>query len=92
MITPEEIVDMTDLSEEEVALIGHHDHVNGNVAAAAVADYLMHLHKGPQAAQRMICDEIRDALHGDDVSRARTRYATLHHFMTEHPEAAHGAI
>lgn len=92
MITPEEIIEMTDLTEDEVALIGHHEHLGGIVAAAAMGDYLMHQHKGPQAVQRMICDEIREALHADDVERARELYATLHHFMAEHPEAAHGAL
>ncbi len=92
MITPEEIVDMTDLSVDEVAAIGEHEHVSGIVAAAAMADYLMHQHKGPQAVQRMICDEIRAALHADNLDRARLLYATLHHFIREHPEAVHGSL
>lgn len=91
MITPQEIVDMTDLSEDEVALIEKHEHLGCMVAAAAAADYLMHQHKGPQAVQQMICEEIREALHADDLKRARELYQTLHHFMSEHPEAAQGA-
>ncbi|WP_424931639.1 hypothetical protein [Amaricoccus macauensis] len=92
MITPEEIVDMTDLSPDEVELIEKHEYLGCMVAAAAMADYLMHQHKGPQAVQRMICDEIRGALHANDLKRARELYETLHHFMSEHPEAAHGSI
>ena len=42
MITPEEIVDMTDLTPAEVA---EHEHVS-EICAAALADWVMHQHDG----------------------------------------------
>lgn len=90
-MTPEEIVEMTDLTHEEVAAIGEHKHVSEIVAGAAMADHVMHLHKCPQNVQRKICDNIRGALHRDDLSHARTLYATLRQLMREHTKAAHGA-
>jgi len=48
----------------------------------------MHLHRGPQRVQQMICEDIRDALRRDDVAHARELFATLRHYMAEHPEAA----
>ncbi len=39
----------------------------------------------------MICDDIRAALHRDDVDHARRLFAALRHFIADHPEAARGA-
>jgi hypothetical protein len=90
MINLEDILDMCPLTREEVAAIGEHEHVEG-VAAATLADYLMHLRKGPQEVNRMICEDIRAALHRDDVEHARKLFAALKHFMATHPEAARGS-
>lgn len=90
MINLEDILDMCPLTRAEIDAIGEHEHVQG-FAAVALADYLMHLPKGPQAVNRMICDDIRAALHRDDVAHARVLFAALRHFIAEHPEAARGA-
>lgn len=90
MISMEDILDMCSLSREEVAAIGEHEHVEG-IAAATLADYLMHLPKGPQVVNRMICDDIRQALHRDDLAHARNLFAALKHFVANHPEAVRGA-
>jgi hypothetical protein len=89
MITPEEIVGMTDLTEEEVAAIAEHEHTTG-VLAAGMVEYLMHRHGGPQAINRMICEDIRAALRADNVAHARELYTVLKHFIATHPEAAQG--
>ena len=89
MITPEEIVGMTDLTADEVAAIAEHEHTTG-VLAAGMVEYLMHKHGGPQAINRMICEDIRAALRADNVAHARELYAVLKHFIATHPEAAQG--
>ncbi len=90
MINLEDIYDMTCLSRDEIAAIGEHEHLDG-IGMAAKAEYLMHLPKGPQAVQRMICDDIRQALHTGNLPHARELFVTLRHFMADHPEAARGA-
>lgn len=90
MITLDDIVDFCPLTREEVAALAEHEHVEG-IAAAALADYLMHIHKGPQKVQQMICEDIRAALHRDDIGHARELFAALHHFLSEHPEAIRGS-
>jgi hypothetical protein len=90
MITAQDVMDMTDLSPEEIAAVAEHEGLP-DVNAAALADYMIHLRKGPQAVLLMISEDIRAALHRDDVAHARELYAVLHHFMAEHPEAARGA-
>ena len=50
----------------------------------------MGLHHGPQRVQEMMCDDIRQALHADDLSHARELFVVLKHFIAEHPDAARG--
>jgi hypothetical protein len=89
MISLDDIEDMTCLTRAEIDAIAEHEHLPG-VNAAALGEYLMHLHKGAQQVQAMICDDIRAALHRDDLPHARELFATLRHFMSEHPDAARG--
>ncbi|MEX5730024.1 hypothetical protein Ga0609869_003377 [Rhodovulum iodosum] len=90
MISIDDIEDMTSLTREEIAAIAAHEHLP-DLNASALGDYMMHIHHGPQKVQAMICDDIRDALHADDVPKARELYAVLHHFIADHPEAVRGA-
>ena len=90
MISLDDIEDMTSLTREEIAAIADHEHVP-EVVAALLGEYRMHLHHGPAAVQGMICDDIREALHADDLPRARELFAVLRKFMAAHPEAARGA-
>lgn len=90
MITVEDVVGMTCLSEEEVSAVAEHDHLS-DYDAAMLGEYLMHQHHGPQKVQQMICEDVREALHRDDVAHAKALYKVLHHFLSEHPEAARGA-
>jgi hypothetical protein len=86
----DDIMDMTDLTREEIAAVAEHEGLP-DVNAAALSDYTMHLHHGPQAVLQMISEDIRAALRRDDVAHARDLYAVLHHFVALHPEAARGA-
>lgn len=78
MISLDDIVGMTDLTEEEVAAIGAHKHLD-LAPAAALADYMLHQHHGAAHVQAMICDDIRDALHRDDLAEARALFAAPLH-------------
>jgi hypothetical protein len=89
MISLEDIQDMAALTREELAAIAEHEHVP-DVNAALMAEYLMHLPKGPQQVQRMICEDIRTAIRADDVAHARALFATLRHFVETHPAAERG--
>ena len=91
MISLDDIEDMTCLTRDEIAAIAEHEHLP-EVNAAALGEYLMHLHHGPQRVQAMICDDIRTALHRDDLPHARVLFATLRHFIAEHPDAVRGSV
>ena len=89
MISLDDIEDMTCLTRDQIAALAEHEHVT-EVSAAMIGEYLMHQPKGPQAVQQMICEDIREALHKDDLGHARDLFAVLRHFIEEHPDAARG--
>lgn len=90
MINMDDIMDMTDLTHEEIAAIAEHEGLP-DLNAAALADYMMHVHKGAQRVNRMISEDIRAALHRDDAAHARELIVVLQHFIATHPEAQRGS-
>ena len=91
MITLDDIMDMTELTHEEIAAVAEHEHLP-EVNASALADYLVHHHKGPQAVVGMISDDLRAALHRGDKPHARELFVVLQHFVKTHPGADRGAV
>ncbi len=91
MISLDDIEDMTCLTRAEIDAIAEHEH-EPELAAALHGEYLMHVHKGPQLVQQMICEDIRAALQRDDPERARALFATLRQFIADHPEAVRGSL
>ncbi|GAA0309450.1 hypothetical protein [Rhodovulum strictum] len=90
MITLDDIEDFTDLTRDEIAAIAEHEQIP-EADAALLADYLMHAHHGAQKVLAMISEDIRNALHADDLPHARALYAVLHRFIADHPDAVRGA-
>ena len=90
MITLEDIEDMSALTREEIDALAEHEHIT-TFDATLMGDYLMHVHHGPQKVHQMLCEDIREALHEDNVPHARELFAVLHRFISEHPEAVRGA-
>lgn len=89
MINEHDIMDMCCLTRAQIAAIAEHDNIDP-VSAAELGEYLMHIHHGPQKVQRMICEDIAQALHDDDLSKARGLYGALKQFLSDHPEALRG--
>jgi len=89
MITLEDVEDMSALTRVEIDALAEHDHLT-TYDAALMGNYLMHEHHGPQKVHQMICDDIRAALHQDNVRHARELFAVLRGFLSEHPDAARG--
>ena len=91
MITLDDIEDMTCLTRAEIDAIAEHESLP-DLNASALAEYMMHLHNGPQQVQQMICEDIRNALHADNVAHAKELYAVLHGFLEQHPEAIRNSM
>ena len=87
MITLEDCIGLCGLTEEEVLAVAEHEHLP-EIAATALAEYLLSLEHGCEKVRDMIVDDIRQAQRvGHDKDHVETLLHVLHHFLKTHPEA-----
>jgi hypothetical protein len=87
MITLEDCVGFCGLTEEEVLAIAEHEHLP-EIAATALAQYLLSQSHGVEKVRDMIVDDMRQAQRsGANREKALTLLHVLHHFLKTHPEA-----
>ena len=89
MISLEDCIAFSGLSEDEVAAVGEHEHIP-QIAACALADYLLKQPHGDEAIRRMIVDDIQQALSAGRIKHAQELFMALRHFLEGHPEARVG--
>ncbi|KAB2912364.1 MAG: hypothetical protein F9K29_19410 [Hyphomicrobiaceae bacterium] len=85
MITLEDCIALCGLTEAEVLALAEHEHIP-EIAAAALADYLLHEEHGSEKIRQMIVDDIRAALMRGDRKHAKELFSALRHFVGTHPE------
>jgi predicted protein tyrosine phosphatase len=86
MISLEDCIGMCGLDADEVAAIGEHEHIP-DIAAAALADYLLKQAGGPERILTMIVDDIHEALDAGQIRHGAELFMALRHFLEQHPEA-----
>lgn len=86
MITLEDCIAMSGLTEEEILAIAEHEHVPEAVACG-LAQYLAESEGGFEAIRDIIVDDIRTAQRAQDTAHVQELLHVLHHFLREHPEA-----
>ena len=87
MITLEDCVRFCGLTEEEVLAIAEHEHLP-EIAATALARYLLSQEHGSERVRDMIVDDIRCAqVNGVSKEKVLMLLHVLHHFLKTHPEA-----
>ena len=87
MITLEDCIGFCDLTEEEVLAIAEHEHLP-EIAAAALAQFLLSQEHGSEKVRNMIIDDIRQAqLTDGSEGKVLMLLHILHHFLKAHPEA-----
>lgn len=69
--------------------IGEHEHIP-QIAACALAEYLLKQLHGGEAIRRMIVDDIHQALAAGRIRHAQELFMALRHFLETHPEARVG--
>ncbi len=89
MISLEDCMAMCGLNEREVAAIAEHEHVP-EIAAAALASYLLHKAGGEKEIRRMMVEDIRKALDENRIRHATELFMALRHFLNQHPQAGEG--
>jgi hypothetical protein len=85
LITLEDCIAFCGLTEQEVLAIAEHEHIP-EVAAAALAEYLLNSPKGPGQIRDMICEDIRATLDRGDSRHAAELCSALRHFLEGHPQ------
>jgi len=86
MITLEDCIALCGLTEEEVLAIAEHEHLP-EVAACALAEYLLKQEHGTAKIRDIIVDDVRAAQARGDRDHIRTLLHVLHHFLKAHPQA-----
>jgi len=85
MISLEDCVALCGLTEEEVLAIAEHEQLP-EIAATALAQYLLKQEQGMEKIRDMIVDDIRQAQQRQDKEHILTLLDVLHHFLKSHPE------
>lgn len=86
MLTLEDCVAFCGLTEEEVLAIAEHEHLP-EMAAAALASYLVHQEHGLERVRDMIVEDVRISQERGDKEHVLLLLNVLHHFLRAHPEA-----
>lgn len=83
MLTLQDCIELSDLSEEEILAIAEHEHIP-EMLAVEMGNYLAHTASGEKRIKRMIVDDIAHAKETGDVKHAAVLKSVLKHFVTEH--------
>jgi hypothetical protein len=86
MISIADCIGLCGLTEAEVLAIAEHEHIP-EIAAAALAQYLLRQDEGAGKSREMIIDDIQQAQARGDREHVQTTLHVLHHFLRAHPEA-----
>ena len=89
MISLEDCIGLCGLHDDEVAAISEHEHIP-EMAAAALANYLLKQPHGDETIRTMIVDDIHKALDEGRVGHAAELFMALRHFLEQHPKGRAG--
>lgn len=84
MLTYDECLEMSDLTEEEIEAIATHERMDP-IIAMALGHYLV-THNGEPMIRQIILDDIEDARRSGNQDRERLLCSVLQHFIATHPE------
>ena len=83
MLTIEDCIAFSDLSEEEIDAIAEHEHI-GEMAALELGNYLVHTPAGEKRIKKMIADDIRAARESGNVKHGAMLKLVLKHYLEHH--------
>lgn len=84
MLTIEDCIALSELSEDEVRAIAEHENIP-EVAAAELGNYLTHCLDGDTCIKGMIRDDIAHAISMGNQARALALKMMLRNFVLQHP-------
>lgn len=84
MLTIEDCIGLSELTEEEVDAIAEHEHLP-EIVAAELGSYLVHSDDGQQRICNMIHEDIVVARKRGDLVHVAKLKLVLRHFLEHHP-------
>jgi len=90
MLTIQDCIELSELTEEEIRAIAEHEHIP-EMAAIELGNYLVHTPEGEKRIRAMIVDDIDDARVAGDIVRVLSLKICLKHYLEKHaPHAREG--
>ena len=87
MLTIQDCIELSELSEEEILAIAQHEHIP-EMAAVELGNYLVHTPQGEKRIKAMIVDDIEEAKREGHLQRVLTLKLCLRHYLEHHAGAA----
>jgi hypothetical protein len=83
MITIQDCIELSELTEEEILAIAQHEGIP-EMAAVELGNYLVHTAEGEQRIKTMILEDILEAQRGGHLQRVLTLKLCLRHYVQQH--------
>jgi hypothetical protein len=87
VLTLQDCIALSDLTEEEIDAIAAHEHLP-EIVAAELGNYIVHSPDGVPMLKAIIQDDIQAAEQHGDHQRALRLRLVLRHFIQTHPETS----
>ncbi|MGB0237826.1 MAG: hypothetical protein ACPG4B_04560 [Cycloclasticus sp.] len=84
MLTYEDCVDLSGLTDEEIEAIAEHEHVP-RLVALELGHYLLETEAGVPAIKKIILDDLKAAQEKEDLVKTAKLKRVLQHFVSTHP-------
>jgi S-ribosylhomocysteine lyase LuxS involved in autoinducer biosynthesis len=86
MLTLQDCIELSELTEDEILAIAEHEHIP-EMAALEMGNYLVHTPEGERRIKRMIADDIQSARDHGNLRHAAMLKLVLRHFVATHANA-----
>lgn len=84
MLTIQDCIELSELTEDEILAIAEHEHIP-EMVAVELGNYLAHTASGERRIKRMICDDMDCARDCGNLERVASLKLVLKHFVDTHP-------
>ncbi len=91
MLSIEDCIALSDLSEDEILAIAAHEHIP-EMAAAEMGNYLVQTPDGEMRLRAIIVDDIREAGSRGDQKRVLALKLVCKQYLAQHPSAERRAV
>lgn len=83
MLTIQDCIELSELTEEEILAIAEHEHIP-EMLAVEMGNYLVHTASGEKKIKRMIIDDISRSREAGNLKHAALLKKVLKHYLEHH--------